>query len=63
MTRRGAYRVAATLAVLLATVYLSAQNRIDPQELRARIGVYLPRAQYALRAETRLVEAGVVVRD
>jgi VWFA-related protein len=63
MTRRRAFRVAATLAVSLATVYLSAQNRIDPQELRARIGEYLPRAQYALRAETRLVEAGVVVRD
>jgi VWFA-related protein len=53
----------AALAVLLAAVLLSAQDRIDPKELRARIGEYVPRAQYALRTETRLVEAGVVVRD
>lgn len=63
MLRRRAYRAAATLAVLLAAVFLCAQDRIDLKELRARISDYLPRAQYALRTETRLVEAGVVVRD
>ncbi len=63
VTRRRAYGAAAALAVALATVFLSAQDRIDPKELRARISEYLPRAQYALRTETRLVEAGVVVRD
>jgi VWFA-related protein len=51
------------LAVALATVFLSAQDRIDPKELRARISEYVPRAPYALRAETQLVEAGVIVRD
>ncbi len=63
MTGRRAFRAAAALAVLLATVFLAAQDRIDPKELRARVSEYLPRAQYALRTETRLVEAGVVVRD
>lgn len=63
VTRRRAYRAAATLAVLLATVSLSGQDRTDPKELRASISEYLPRAQYALRTETRLVEVGVEVRD
>ena len=63
MTRRRAYRVVAALAVLLAAVCLPAQDRIDPKELRARVAEYVPRAQYALRTETRLVEAGVAVRD
>lgn len=51
------------LAVLLAALFLAGQDRIDPKELRASIREYVPRAQYALRTETRLVEAGVVVRD
>ncbi len=63
MIRRQRHRAAAVLAVLLAAVFLSGQDRIDPKELRASIREYLPRAQYALRTETRLVEAGVVVRD
>jgi VWFA-related protein len=63
LTRQHAYRLTAALAVVLATVFLSAQDRIDPKELRASIIEYLPRMPYALRTETRLVEAGVVVRD
>ena len=62
ITRRR-YGAAILLAVLLGAVFLSGQDRIDPKELRARISEYLPRAQYSLQTEARLVEAGVVVRD
>lgn len=56
-----ASRFAACLAA--AAVLACAQEKIDPSELSARTQPYLPRAPYTFRAETRLVEVGVVVRD
>jgi VWFA-related protein len=51
------------VAVLSAAVFLIAQDKIDPNELRASSAQYLPRPRYTLRTEARLVEVGVVVRD
>ena len=52
------------LSVLLClTAFLPAQQNIPPNEVTFRASNWAPRTQYVLKAETRLVEVGVVVRD
>jgi VWFA-related protein len=52
------------LSVLLwLSACLPAQQNIPPNEVTFRASNWAPRAQYAIKAETRLVEVGVVVRD
>ena len=46
----------------LATAVIAQQN-IPSNEARLRSNPYWPRSQTVLRAESKLVEAGVVVRD
>jgi len=52
---------AAAAAILIAHA-LTGQG-FDPQEIRLSSAPYLPRGGFALKAETRLVDVGVVVRD
>ena len=49
--------------LLFLTAFLSAQQNIPPKEVTFRASNWAPRAQYTLKAETRLVDVGVVVRD
>ena len=49
--------------LLLLTAFLRAQQNIPPKEVTFRASNWAPRAQYTLKAESRLVEVGVVVRD
>lgn len=52
------------LSVLLwLAAFLAAQQKIAPEEVRFSAANWAPRAQYVLKAETRLVQVGVVVRD
>ena len=52
------------LSVLLClAAFLPAQQNISPNEVTFRASNRAPRTQYVLKAETRLVEVGVVVRD
>jgi VWFA-related protein len=52
------------ISVLLClAAFLPAQESIPPGEVAFRASNWAPRAQYVLKAETRLVEVGVVVRD
>jgi len=52
------------LSVLLClAAFLPAQQNIPPNEVTFRASNWAPRTQYVLKAETRLVEVGVVVRD
>lgn len=52
------------LSILLClTAFLPAQQSIPPNEVTFRASNWAPRAQYVLKAETRLVDVGVVVRD
>ena len=52
------------LSVLLClSACLPAQQNIFPNEVTFSASNWTPRAQYTLKAETRLVEIGVVVRD
>lgn len=52
------------LSVLLCLgAFLPAQQNIPPNEVTFRASNWAPRAQYVLKAESRLVEVGVVVRD
>lgn len=60
---RWGFGAGAAVAVLSAAAFLIAQDKPDPDELRASSTSYLPRPRYALRTEARLVEVGVVVRD
>jgi VWFA-related protein len=46
-----------------AVVALGAQQAVPPEEIRLSSTEYFPRSQYTLRAESNLVEVGVVVRD
>jgi VWFA-related protein len=47
---------------LAAAAVLAAQG-IDPKEMRMSAVPYLPKPAYSMRAEARLVDVGVVVRD
>ena len=49
--------------LLCLTAFLPAQQNIPPNEVTFRASNWAPRTQYTLKAETRLVEVGVVVRD
>jgi len=49
--------------LLCLAAFLPAQESIPPGEVAFRASNWAPRAQYVLKAETRLVEVGVVVRD
>lgn len=55
------FRRAAPLFCLAAILY--GQQSIPPDEVRLGSTAYVPRTQYSLKAEARLVEVGVVVRD
>ncbi len=48
---------------LCLAAFLPAQQNIPPNEVTFRASNWAPRTQYVLKAETRLVEVGVVVRD
>ncbi|HEY9141878.1 MAG TPA: VWA domain-containing protein [Bryobacteraceae bacterium] len=52
----------APLALMAGAAILAAQT-IGPQEIRATTTPYFPKPAYTIKAETRLVEIGVVVRD
>jgi VWFA-related protein len=49
--------------LLYLSAFLPAQQNIPPKEVTFRASNWAPRAQYTLKAETRLVDVGVVVRD
>jgi VWFA-related protein len=51
------------LALAVSGVYLAAQEKVDPKELRATVSEYVPRTPFILKAEATLVEVGAVVRD
>ena len=52
------------LSVLLClTAFLPSQQNIPPNQVTFRASNWAPRTQYVLKAETRLVEVRVVVRD
>jgi VWFA-related protein len=52
------------LSVMLClSAFLPAQQNIPANEVTFSASNWAPRAQYVLKAETRLVEVGVVVRD
>jgi VWFA-related protein len=63
ISRSCLHRLALGFAFCICTYVFSFQQGSTPKEMEATIQTYWPRTQYTLRADSNLVEVGVVVRD